>query len=238
MINTREIIVLITSALVLGYLVAFKTFIDFSFSAWGIASLLALLMVIINTAGKKMVANHYMTNIEISHWHFQRYGWWRWMYLKRLFPIWFVLPLVLIWISNGFIKWFAILTFEATPMPGRARSQFGEKTIFSEVTEWDLALIALGGVLFNVILAFISHLMGFSDFARINIMFILFNLIPISSLDGSKVLFGSKFLWIFTVVLSIAMLFLLDIAGAIPMMVVALIIALAAVFFFYYLKLH
>ena len=73
--------------------------------------------------------------------------------------------------------------------------------------EWGMALVALAGPFTNFLLAFIFFLIGhfsgllygvggelpafiFSEFVYINLGFMLFNLIPIPPLDGSRVLYA------------------------------------------------
>lgn len=73
--------------------------------------------------------------------------------------------------------------------------------------EWGMALVALAGPLTNLLIAFIFFLIGhfsgflygsggeilafiFTEFVYINIGFMLFNLIPIPPLDGSRVLYA------------------------------------------------
>lgn len=73
--------------------------------------------------------------------------------------------------------------------------------------EWGMALVALAGPLTNLLLAFLSFLIGhfsgilygtggeipafiFTELVYINIGFTLFNLIPIPPLDGSRVLYA------------------------------------------------
>lgn len=234
MISWKELLIISTSALVLGYIsypVFFPNYIfpNFSFLIWIFASLLALLALIVNTIGKKLVAHFYDANAEISHWHLKRYGYWRWMYFKKLFPIWVVAPLIFFLASAGSVKWLAVTTFETSPAITRERHKF------SKMTEWDIALIAVGGVIFNIILAFISKLLGYDSFANWNLWFALFNLIPFSDLDGAKIFFGSRFLWVFIVIFTLAILLLLDFAGLIATIVTALLIALVILFVFYYL---
>lgn len=73
--------------------------------------------------------------------------------------------------------------------------------------EWGMALVALAGPMTNFLLAFIFFLIGhftrllygvggelpafiFSEFVYINLGFMLFNLIPVPPLDGSRVLYA------------------------------------------------
>ena len=78
----------------------------------------------------------------------------------------------------------------AKPVPVNARNLKGK--------EWGMALVALAGPLTNFILAFIGFLVfrfgGYSDiavqFVWINLGFMIFNLLPIPPLDGSRVLYA------------------------------------------------
>ena len=61
MINQKEILILLSSALVLGYVISFS---QFTFAAWAIAFLLAVLILGVNTVGKKTAANFFDSNAE------------------------------------------------------------------------------------------------------------------------------------------------------------------------------
>ena len=64
--------------------------------------------------------------------------------------------------------------------------------------EWGMALVALSGPLMNFILAFLGFIVyrfaGYSEiafqFVTINLGFMIFNLIPIPPLDGSRILYA------------------------------------------------
>ncbi|MBL7059296.1 hypothetical protein ISS08_02490, partial [Candidatus Pacearchaeota archaeon] len=74
---------------------------------------------------------------------------------------------------------------------------------FSEMTEYHLGLIAASGIFINLILAIIGYVIGFPLFAKLNIYYALFNMIPISDLDGNKIFFGSLVLWSFLAALTL-----------------------------------
>ena len=226
MINKKEIVVLITSALVLGYIFDFP---DFGWITWLASSVSALLILAVNTAGKKVTAHIYDSYVEIKHWDLTQFGFRKTERFKNPIPVWLFVPLVLVFITAGFIKWLAVTTFDTSAQASRARRAF------AHVGEWDLAMIAVGGILFNIILAFLGQLTGATDFARINLMFALYSLIPFSNLDGAKIFFGSRLLWVFSVIFVLAMLLLFDLAGILATIVIALLIAIVVLVTYYYL---
>ena len=101
-------------------------------------------------------------------------------------------------------KWLAILEFDVKPRIERVSRRHGLYR-FSEMTDWHIAVIAAAGVFANILLAIISYSISgyfpgletsFEYFAKLNVYYALWSLVPLSSLDGSKILFGSKLLWL------------------------------------------
>jgi len=224
MIGIKELIVLITSALVLGYLTQFP---QFAITGWLMASSLALLMLAVNTFGYKVAARFFDSNAEIHHWNIYRYGLNSTRNLKHPVPAWAILPLGLIFITWGWAKWLAVTIFDVVPLKLRARR------VFSRVSEWDAALIGISGLFLNILLAFASKLLGYPDFARLNLYFVLFNLIPLGTLTGNRIFFGSKYLWIFAAIFTLAVLVLMDMTTLIGVIALAILLALGAVGLFY-----
>jgi len=229
MITKREIVVLLTSALVLGYVFEFPSF---GWLAWVISSAAALLILVVNTAGKKFTAHLYDSYAEIDHWNLTRFGFGRAEYFKNPVPLWLFFPLLFSFVTSGVVSWFAVTTFDTSAKASRVRREF------SNIGEWDMAIIAFGGILFSVILAFVAQLFGATDFARINLLFALFNLIPISTLDGARIFFGSRLLWVFSLAFVLSMLLLFDLAGLFAVLLIALLIAVAVVLVYFYLLDH
>lgn len=104
--------------------------------------------------------------------------------LKHLDPFMSVLLPMMLYFMN------APVFGGAKPVPVNTRNLKGK--------EWGMALVALAGPFTNFILAFIGFLVyrfgGFSDiamqFSAINLGFMIFNLIPIPPLDGSRLLYA------------------------------------------------
>lgn len=156
---------------------------------------------------KNLTALHF--NIEIQHqlWHLQRYGWYERSYFKKPFPIGIILPFLLVWLSypSGFLKCFTFLQFKARPSITRVSKKTGIYR-FSELTELDLAWIGASGIFACLALAIIASLFNLPNLALFSSIFSIWNLLPISQLDGSKIFFGSRVLWLVSAILSIIVL--------------------------------
>jgi len=64
-------------------------------------------------------------------------------------------------------------------------------------------------------------------------LFVVFSLLPIGALDGTKVFFGSRLLWIFMIIFSLIMLLLIQTTSAIYTVIAAVCIAVFAWIVFY-----
>jgi len=63
--------------------------------------------------------------------------------------------------------------------------------------------IAAVGVFANIFFAIIGYLINQPEFAKLNIYFAFFNLIPLSELDGNKIFFGSLILWVLLIIITL-----------------------------------
>jgi len=205
MFKIKEIIWLLLGAVLLGYVLEFQNW-SINWMSWLIYAGLAIAALFIHTGAQKIIAYKLGCDIEIELWNLRQYGFRKSQYFRRPFPAWVVFPLVIAWVSFGVVKWLAVTVFDATPS---LRS--GKR--FSELTEWELGLIALSGSILNIIFAVAFQYFNFHEFAMLNAGFAFFNLIPFSSLDGVKVFFGGKFFWMFNFVLTTIILILLGIAN-------------------------
>jgi len=226
MFNRKELVSLLIAALVIGYVYALQNLSLLGFLAM---AGLALIMIFIHVLGQKFTALFYDCSTESSLWTIRQFWLKKGGHFKFDFPAGVILPVFLAILTLPFIviKWLALTTFEAVPLPSRVQRKY------AELTEFDLALIAVGGLFFNAILAVISQAFGWNDFAMMNLYFIAFNLLPISTLDGSKIFFGSVMLWIFSVVFAALMLILIGNVSVITTIIAAVILAFAAVVLYY-----
>ena len=155
-------------------------------------------VIMINSLSKKVLSFYLDSEIEIKIWEVKRYGFKPEKYFKRPFPIGAFLPIITSVLSFGYFIWLNSLVFEVKAKVYRAARRFGLYT-FSEMTEYHIGLIAAAGVSANLLFAVIGYLINLDEFAKLNIYYAFFNLIPLSNLDGNKIFFGSIVLWSFLI---------------------------------------
>ena len=119
------------------------------------------------------------------------------------------LPFVLVWITYpyyGFIKMLTFLQFDPKPTSARAAKRHGLYR-YSELTEWHIAAIAGIGIFANLLFSIFAYIFGYSEIAKYNIYYAAWNLLPLGQLDGAKLLFSSRRLWVPLVILTLIGLF-------------------------------
>ncbi len=185
----KEPIVIFFAAIVLALAASFKnTTILYT------AFLSFLIIIVLNFIAKKIVAYHFEIDILTKFWTWQQYGLRKDMHFIKPIPmIW--LPLIAALFSKGFLFWLGVLEFDVKAKPERSSRRHGVYR-FTEVTEWHVAWIATWGIIINFIAAIIAYIAGFELFAKLSIYFIAWSIIPIGKLDGTKIFFASRTLWI------------------------------------------
>ena len=186
MLNYKELLDIFIVSIVLAFSIAiFKGFVNIP------TILISLLIIIlINILVKKITSNYFESEIEVKIWSFKRWGYKPHNYFKREFlaGIFFPIFSILLFLPlNGFI-WMGSLIFDIKAKVYRAAKRHGLYS-FTEISEDHIAYIASTGILANLIFAFIAYLIGFSEFAKLRIWFVFFNILPISNLDGNKIFF-------------------------------------------------
>ena len=147
-----------------------------------------------NVLTKKAIGYLFEIDVKTKCWSWHQYGFRKDAHFKKPIPmIW--LPLLLSLLTKGFFQWLAILEFDVTPKTERVAKRHGLYR-FTQVTEWHIAWIATWGIILNFILAIIGYIAGFELFAKLSIYFITWSILPLSGLDGAKIFFSSRGLWI------------------------------------------
>lgn len=195
--NWKEISVVILSSIILALAVSFKN------PKIIYASALSFLIILtINILTKKIVGYNLETRVRTKFWSWYQYGFRKDSHFRVPIPMaW--LPLIVTLLSKGMFFWLGILEFDVEAKTERVSKRHGLYR-FTQVTEWHMGLIAAWAIVTNLIAATIAYLMGFELFTKLSIFYVAWSIIPISNLDGSKILFSSKAMWtIFAVIVAL-----------------------------------
>lgn len=191
----KEILVILISAIILGAIWTYPG------KSGSMLMFMVFFLIIIgaNVLVKKYIAYLFETDLRTKFWSIYQYHFKKGAHFRApVYMIW--LPIFLSLISKGFIKWIPLLEFDISPRIERVARRHEGMYRFTEIVEWHVALIVMWGILTNLALAIIGYLLGGSlpggeTFARLNIYYALWSLLPISGLDGTKMFFGSRVLW-------------------------------------------
>ncbi len=201
--NQREALkgffIILLASIVLALSIAFQ---DTSLMLYAFVSF--FIIISLNVLAKKAIGYYFETGVKIKFWSMYHFGFRKDYHFKKAIPmIW--LPLILSLLSRGVLWWLAILEFDVEAKAERASRRHGLYR-FTQVTEWHMAWIAVWGIIVNVIVAIIGYILGFEFFAKLGIYYAIWSLIPLSSLDGSKIFFGKRVLWTFMAIIGIILL--------------------------------
>ena len=197
MLNRKEIIIVVIVAVILAFVISMMETIE------SVVYVLISVLVIfgLNIFAKKIAAYYYESEIEVKLWEIKRYGLIGALSrghpsrdFKRPFPAGAFFPILFAFFTFGVVKWMACLVFDVKAKVHRTAKRHGLWS-FSEMTEYHIGLIASAGIMINLTAAVVGYLINQPEFAKLNIYFAFFNMLPISDLDGNKILFGSKVVW-------------------------------------------
>lgn len=157
--------------------------------------LIIALTIIVNIIAKKLTAYYYEAKIENKIWLLERYGFKRQQHFKNPIPAGILIPALISIISFGSFIFLTFLEFDIHSTTARAAKRHGIYR-YTEMTDIHMCLIAASGVVANLILAILGYIAGFGELSRISIYYAFFSMIPFGNLDGTKILFGNKNIYI------------------------------------------
>jgi Zn-dependent protease len=193
MITKKEILAIVIIVAILSVSITLMG----SLESFLYTSLSIFLILTINIISKKIIASSLESEIEIRIWEINRYGFKKQKRFGTPFLAGAILPLISAIIFQGTLAWMASLVFDVRTKISRASKKHGLYS-FSEMTEWHIGLIALGGIAANLFFALLGYLVGMPqkmNFTFLTLWFVFFNMLPISDLDGNKIFFGNYILW-------------------------------------------
>jgi len=202
MFTKKEIVWIIIASLILGFIIEFTS--ELTLSIYGF--LIAPIIILINIISKKISSNYFNIKIEHKIWKFQRFGFYERSKFKKPFPIGLILPFFLTIVSLSLIKPLTLLQFDAKNLPKKRVLRKRGSYRHSEINESDLAFTSAWGFWALILLAIIGAIIKQPQLTAYPIYYGLWNLIPISNLDGTKLFFGSLINWILLVIVYIVSL--------------------------------
>jgi len=207
MFNKKEIISIVLGIIIITLCLGFLN----KWQPWETLLVSVFLVIAINILTKKAISYYLDSKIEFRLWEIKRFGFTPKKEFKKPFPAGAFFPIIFSALSLGNLIWLASLVFDIKPKVYKAAKRHGLYS-FSEITEFQIGLIAAAGVAANLIFAIIGYFTGFPLFAKLNIWLAFFNMLPISDLDGNKIFFGNLVIWSFLasiVLIGVAYVFLL-----------------------------
>lgn len=192
---------------------------------------------------EKEVSRRYGCSSKWGLWKLFRYGFQKGAKFPMKFfglkinylPLGIILSLLITLFSKGQIFFVAILSSIVTLNPAY---RLGKK--FTKLTEYELAKIAVVGPLVCTVLAIILSFFGnvFQDLVIVNLIFAISYMIPLPGLNGCKVFFGSKNLYVLSFAFILACAILLKFLNPLSAFILALIIALISLVVFFYYRVY
>lgn len=198
----RELIILGTFIAIMSLILSF-TGNSFNAGRWPVYLLYSLVIISISVFAKKITADILDIKIEHKLWQFQRYWFYKKSHFKNPLPVGLIIPILFSFLSSGFVKCFWFLQFESEALPSKVAKRYGRYGFrrYSEIMEWDLAIISFYSLIGLLALSLTAKFLGIFELAKYSLYFTIWNMAPLSNLEGSKIFFGSRPLYIFSLVL-------------------------------------
>lgn len=190
MFNKKEILWIIISIIIFGFIIGFSLKPTYSYNVF----LISFIIISINILTKKFASKYFNVIIEHKIWEFQRWGWYKRSKFKKPKPIGLILPFFLSFLSLGAIKIMTFLQFNGKPSKKRILKKRG-RVRQSKINESDLAFISAWGFYALLLIAIIGAIFKIPQLTKYSVYYGIWNLLPLSELDGSKLFFGSFFNW-------------------------------------------
>lgn len=156
-------------------------------------------------------------------------------YTLDVFPLGVVLSLFVTILSQGKLFFLALGHYK---LMLSKPSRFGRK--FVEVTHFDEAKIALAGPMVHIVLLALAKLFNthgtLDTFMLANAAMAIFYMLPLPHLDGSKVYFGSPYLYVASLAFMVSMVILAYTVSFIPMLIISVLSALVMFVLYYYFR--
>lgn len=224
MFEPEEIISIVIVSVSLSFFLSLPLF---NFSKFFFTNILFFVIFFVFVLTEKIVAEGLDYKLKIKLLTFSRYGFRPEETLGFEFPLWFVLPLLSYILTFGRFIWTAVLNFDIEGKDTRVRRKFYEPT------EKDIAKIAISGPLALLILGFLMYVIKFKILAYLCVLTSFLYFLPVG--QGIKIYAGMRITSIFLLVLSLAILLLMNIFSPLATLLLGLLIAIICIISYYVL---
>jgi hypothetical protein len=211
MVTKKEVIFIAVGIVLFSLLIMFNNSI-LNTNLWLNALITSAVIILVSVVAKKITAYKIDTKIDIKFFELKRYWITTTSVFKKAIPIGVFLPVILSFLTGGFVKFLAFFQFEAEALPSKVSKRYGVRR-YSTVLEWDYALIIFYSTLallaLSVLCKYFSSysvmsILPLKEIARYSLYYCLYNLIPFGQLDGMKIYMSSKPLYITSLILAVA----------------------------------
>lgn len=195
--NPSEFKHIIVAAIISTVVISLSSVLNKDYNFVPIAFILSVIIIGTNIIGKKISAYQLDSDIEHELWFTKRFGIKPKQRFPKPIPVGIILPILISIFSLGTFYLFTFLTYESRALKHRAAKRFGYYS-YTEMSDMHNALIGAGGIIALILLAIITYLLPFSHtttLSKLAIYYAFWNLVPISKLDGTQILIGSRVLW-------------------------------------------
>lgn len=201
--GASEIYHIIAAIVVMTIVAGFSSAIEQNWNGLSLAFLFAVIIISVAVFSKKIIGHMLDVEVESKLWEAQRYGFKGSWKVKYPVPFGIILSLVLSLFSLGLIKFTPLLTYETKAKKFRAAKRFGYYS-YTEMTEFHEALIGAAGIISVLLVGLIAYFIPSGEYlTKLAAYYAFSNMIPWSSLDGTKIFMGSKILYIATTIITI-----------------------------------
>ena len=149
---------------------------------------------------------------------------------KIQFPLWIIIPLLISFLSRGQIYFATVLSTELIANPAQ---RLGRKHI--HLTLFEKAKVLVPAPIILILIALLLNPISFlKDIATVSLMISVFSMLPFPGLAGSEIFFGSKPIYIFSLVFILIIALLLNLLSSTTTLAIAIICGLVALITYLY----
>jgi hypothetical protein len=193
-------LIFLVSSILMGIILSFSQILNNNPSTIAKNLVFSFIIIFLSIFSKQVISKKIDLKVGFNFLTLKRYGVSPSSHFKNPVQIGLILPILLAIISGGIMKFLVFFQFDLIKTPTRAAKRYGSQR-FSEIKEWDFALVSFYSFLVLMLLAILSNFFVFKDLAKITLLYTGLNLIPFGTFDGSRIFYGSKPLYAFSLII-------------------------------------